>query len=77
MFIRFKKARASKAKREAQKNAYYDRIAHMNMMDSVMHDHGLDEHATHLPGAGMMGPRPMGPGSGQMGGGPAPGGRKR
>lgn len=74
---KIQKSRASQAKREAQKNAYYDRIAHMNMMDSVMHDHGLDEHAAHLPGAGMMGPRPMGPGPGQMGGGPAPGGRKR
>ncbi len=73
---RVERARASRAKRQAQNSAYYNRLAHMNMMDSAMHNYGLDEHATHLPGAGVMGPRPMGPRPPQ-GGGPAPGGRRR
>ncbi len=59
------KSRESQAKREAQKDAYYDRITHMNMMDSVMHNYNLDEHADHLPGVGMFGPGPMGPGPGE------------
>jgi len=70
---KIEKARASRAKRDAQNRAYYDRIAHMNMLDSAMHDYGLDDHAAHLPGAGMIGPRPMGPGPRgpqQGGGGP-------
>ncbi|MDE5630159.1 MAG: hypothetical protein K2I70_01015, partial [Bacilli bacterium] len=69
---KIERARASRAKKDAQNRAYYDRIAHMNMMDSAMHNYGLDDHAAHLPGAGMMGPRPMGPGprGSQGGGGP-------
>ncbi len=80
---RVERARASRARKEAQNRAYYDRIAHMNMMDSAMHNYGLDDHAAHLPGAGMMGPRPMGPRpmgpqqGGPQSGGPAPGGRRR
>ncbi|MDE6292325.1 MAG: hypothetical protein K2L98_01445, partial [Bacilli bacterium] len=71
------RARESREKREAQNRAYYDRIAHMNMVDSAMHNYGLDDHAQHIgvPGMGMpMGQMPPGP---PPSGGPTGGGRRR
>ena len=73
---RVQRARASRAKREAQARAYYGTINRMNVLDTIMHEYNLDDHAGHLPGMGMM---PLGPGmmplSSMHGGGPAPGGR--
>lgn len=68
------KSRKSSGKRKPD---YRDAVIGANMMDSIMHNYGLDEHASHLmPGMRM----PMGPGGPTGGqppqGGPS-GGRKR
>lgn len=83
---RIQRSRASRAKREAQARAYYGTINRMNMLDTMMHEYNLDEHADHLPGMGMPGMGmppggPLGPGmpplSSMHHDGPAPGGRHR
>ncbi len=82
---KIQRSRASRAKREAAARAYYGTINRMNMMDNIMHEYNLDEHADHIPGVGMPGmpggPGGLGPGmpplSSMHNGGPTPGGRHR